>query len=130
MDSTILVTDLVGAGEDLIGKLREQQFAQQDVFWTFDEEDDRWDLYLVKPDIERQGSRRFVQAALDAAMSLDSWLDRSLIEIQVRGIRDPLAKAIGSYMVRFAPRPNSPLTRGSGLFSEGVLVNEAWIYPR
>lgn len=130
MDQAVLVTDMIGAGEELVRHLREARSSLGDAFWATDEEEDRWHLYLVFPNVDRDGARPSIRIALDAARALDAWRDRSLFDIRVVGTHEPIAKAIGSYVDRYPPRANGPLMRVSGLRAGDEVVKEAFIYPR
>lgn len=130
MDQAVLVTDMVGAGEDLIEHLRAARFPLRDAFWAFDVENDGWYLYLVNPAVDQEGFRPSIGVVHDVVRGLESWRDRSVFDIRVAGTRDPIAKAVGAYVDRYPPRVNGPLMRVTGLRAGDGILKEAFIYPR
>ncbi len=130
MAATALVREQIEGGERLIRKLLERGSLRVDgALWGQREYDGRTYLYLILPNLDRDGSFKSHDAIGEAQAELENegihWMER-IESLRLLSPTDPLARGVLDKYRAF-PRMKPSLPRDQGIGSE--IVDNAFVYP-
>jgi len=124
VDSAALVGSQINDGGLLLELLEREGLGVTAAAWLRPTDGDRWMLYIVSEDINKQGSLAAYQKVADALGKLsNSWF--SISDVKLVGGGDSVAKALEDVLAKKAHRAASSELIGFGNLS----FDEMYLYP-
>lgn len=125
MVKSILTSELIRAGEQLVERLDRGGARADAAFWLYDPEPDTWRLVFVRPGVSEEGPRKAYEA-IHRVMASSS--EPSPITLRDITVKAPDARIV--QLVR-ASLENHPGASGVRLTNHGVngtLIEDAYVY--
>jgi hypothetical protein len=125
MDQAILVIFRIGDGQRLIEHLVARHFPVSAAFWLYTNDNEKWSLCIVSPDVEREGVENPYGVVLQAFRDVpDLQIDQD--DFTLISPRRPLARGVLNYLKQY---PSSKAKRVEKTLLGDVYVESAYIYP-
>lgn len=122
-----LTSEMISAGEDLVGRLAKAGFIVSAALWLYLSESDAWRFFIVNPEVETEGWKKAYKKVQSVIGKIPEEQPKiALKDISIVDLKEPLISPLQAALKRETGSANG--VRFSRTALDGVFVDDAYIY--